>query len=66
VVEEVKARGELKLRQLALSRALGRPALLEAPASVAVNARYARLRDEGLRGPPLVQAVVDEVRRRWA
>jgi type IV secretory pathway ATPase VirB11/archaellum biosynthesis ATPase len=66
VVEEVKARGELKLRQLALARALGRPALLEAPASVAVNSRYARLRDEGMRGPALVQAVVDEVRRRWA
>ncbi|HEX9708683.1 MAG TPA: type II/IV secretion system ATPase subunit [Candidatus Thermoplasmatota archaeon] len=66
VVEEVKARAELKLRQLALARALDRPELLAAGASVAVNARYARLRDDGLRGPPLVQAVVDEIRRRWA
>lgn len=66
VVEEVKARAELKLRHLALARALARPELLAAEPSAWVNARYARSRDDGLRGPALVQAVVDEIRRRWA
>lgn len=66
IVEEVKARAEMKLRQLALARALGRPELLAAGPSVWVNARYGRLRDDGMRGPPLVQAVVDDIRRRWA
>jgi type IV secretory pathway ATPase VirB11/archaellum biosynthesis ATPase len=66
VVTEIKARGELKLRQLAVSRALGKPQILEATATVAIAAEYARLRAAGLRGPVLVQGVVDWIRRRWS
>jgi len=66
VIREVKARAELKLRQVALSQAIANPAVLAAPATAAVNTEFARQRDEGLRGPALVQAVINFARRRWA
>lgn len=65
VVGEVKARAELKLRQVALSQALGKPELLDAQAAADLNAEYARLREAGLRGPMLVQGVVEFAKRRW-
>ena len=65
VVAEVKARAELKLRQVALWQAAGKPELLGAQATAELNAEYARLREAGLRGPMLVQGVVEFAKRRW-
>jgi archaeal flagellar protein FlaI len=66
VVREVKARAELKLRMVALGQALGKPDVIGARATAEVNAEYARMRDAGLRGPALVQAVIDFARGKWA
>ena len=66
VVAEVKARAELKLRQIALAQAAGKPEVLGAQATADLNAEYARLRDLGLRGPTLVQGVIEFAKRRWA
>lgn len=66
VVAEVKARAELKARQVALAKSAGRPDILGAQATAQLNAEYARLRASGLRGPPLVQGVMELAKRRWA
>lgn len=66
VVREVKARCELKMRLVAFAQATGKPAVLEARGTAEVNAEYARLRDTGLRGVPLVEAALQFVRGRWA
>ncbi len=65
VVAEVKARAELKMRQVALSQATSTPEMLGARATAELNGEYARLREQGLRGPTLVQGVVEFAKRRW-
>ena len=66
VVKEVKARAELKLRLVSIAQALAKPEILGAKGTAGTNAEYARLRDNGLRGTPLVEATLDFVRRRWS
>jgi type IV secretory pathway ATPase VirB11/archaellum biosynthesis ATPase len=66
VVKEVKARAELKMRLAALAQALDNREVLAAKGTAEVNAEYARLRDSGLRGPALVEAVVAFARARWS
>jgi type IV secretory pathway ATPase VirB11/archaellum biosynthesis ATPase len=66
VVREVKARAELKLRQVALGQALANPDIIAARATMQLNTEYARARNDGLRGPALVQAVINFARRKWA
>jgi len=45
---------------------LGKPELVQPAATAEINGEYARLRDGGLRGAPLVQRTVEFARRRWA